>query len=131
MKKGRCILEFENSKPIYLQVIDDIKRKMVMGVIPPGDKLPSVRDLALTYTINPNTASRVYREMEMMSLCFTRRGLGTFITEDPAVFEKIRHEMAHDCLADFVNIMQSLGYRDTEDMVAQLRAFRAENTENS
>ena len=110
-------MEFENSKPIYLQVIDDIKRKMVMGVIPPGDKLPSVRDLALTYTINPNTASRVYREMEMMSLC--------------AVFEKIRHEMAHDCLADFVNIMQSLGYRDTEDMVAQLRAFRAENTENS
>ena len=62
-------MEFENSKPIYLQVIDDIKRKMVMGVIPPGDKLPSVRDLALTYTINPNTASRVYREMEMMSLC--------------------------------------------------------------
>ena len=120
-------MEFKNSKPIYLQVIDDIKRKMILGEIPPGDKLPSVRDLALSYTVNPNTAGRVYREMEQMSLCFTRRGLGTFITEAPEVFERLRGEMAHDCLAEFVQGMQSLGYRDTEEMVEQLRSFRAED----
>ena len=65
-------MEFETNKPIYLQVIEDIKRRMVAGELPPGEKLPSVRDLAVAYTINPNTASRVYREMEQMSLCFTR-----------------------------------------------------------
>ncbi len=119
-------MEFITSKPIYLQVIDDIKKKMVKGQISPGEKLPSVRDLALDYTINPNTASRVYREMEQMSLCFTRRGLGTFVSEDPAVFEKIRREMAQECLAEFVHVMQSLGYHETEEMVDQLRAFRQE-----
>ena len=119
-------MEYVNNKPIYLQVIEDIRKKMITGEIPPGDKLPSVRDLALSYTINPNTASRVYREMEQMSLCFTRRGLGTFITEDPKIYDQIRNEMTHDCLADFVKGMHSLGYRDTEEMVKQLRAFREE-----
>ena len=122
-------MEFETNKPIYLQVIEDIKRRMVAGELPPGEKLPSVRDLAVAYTINPNTASRVYREMEQMSLCFTRRGLGTFITEDTAVFEQLRGEMAHDCLAEFVQGMENLGYRDTEEMVEQLRAFRARDAE--
>ena len=117
-------MEFETNKPIYLQVIEDIKRRMVAGELPPGEKLPSVRDLAIAYTINPNTASRVYREMEQISLCFTRRGLGTFITEDPAVYEQIRSGMAKECLANFVTGMKHLGYHDKQAMIEQLLAFQ-------
>jgi DNA-binding transcriptional regulator YhcF (GntR family) len=66
-------LEFKNNIPIYLQVIDDIKHKIVLGELNLGDKLPSTRELAVMYQINPNTAVRVYNEMELMGLCFTKQ----------------------------------------------------------
>ena len=75
-------MEYNSSLPIYLQVADSIKRDIVTGKLSPGAKLPSVRDLAVEYTINPNTVSRVYKELEMEGICFTRRGMGTFVTED-------------------------------------------------
>ena len=58
-------MEYNTSQPIYLQVMDAIKRDIVTGKLQPGDKLPSVRDLAILYTINPNTVSRVYKELEV------------------------------------------------------------------
>ncbi len=111
-----------------MQVIEDITRKMVTGELPPGEKLPSVRDLALAYAINPNTASRVYREMEQMELSFTRRGLGTFITEDREVYDEIRAKMVRECLSTFVRGMHTLGYTDTDEMAALLRDYK-EKTE--
>ena len=56
-------MEFNSRIPIYLQVIDDIKKRLVTGGIEPGAKLPSTRELAVEYNINPNTAARIYREM--------------------------------------------------------------------
>ena len=60
-------MDFSNNIPIYIQVIDDIKMNIIKGNIGLGEKLPSGRDLAIQYKINPNTASRVYRELEMNS----------------------------------------------------------------
>ena len=113
-------MKYETDRPIYLQVIDDISRKMIRGDIQLGEKLPSVRDLAIQYQINPNTASRVYKEMESRQLCFTRRGTGTFITEDPQVLNTIRSGMAAECLDTFLQGMQLLGY-GFDDMVQLLR----------
>ncbi|MGN0204752.1 MAG: GntR family transcriptional regulator [Coprococcus sp.] len=113
-------MKYETDRPIYLQVIDDISRKMIRGDIKLGEKLPSVRDLAIQYQINPNTASRVYKEMESRQLCFTRRGMGTFITEDPAIINMIRSEMAAECLDTFLQGMQLLGF-DFDNMVQLLR----------
>lgn len=113
-------MKYDTDRPIYLQVIDDISRKMIRGDIQLGEKLPSVRDLAIEYQINPNTASRVYKEMESRQLCFTRRGTGTFITEDPAVLHMIRSEMAAECLDTFLQRMQLLGY-EFDEMVELLR----------
>ena len=53
-----------------------------------------MRDLAVEYTINPNTVSRVYKELEMEGVCFTRRGMGTFVTEDPERVQQLKEEMA-------------------------------------
>ncbi len=107
-------MQFQTNRPIYLQVIDDIRHRLVSGDLSPGEKMPSVRDLALLYEINPNTAARVYKEMESMQLCFTRRGLGTFITEDESVFKQIRSDMAMQYLESFVNGMRSLGCTRSE-----------------
>lgn len=103
-------MEFNNSEPIYLQVIRKMKKDMVSGRIGPGEKLPSARELSLTYQINPNTAARIYREMELMGLCTTRRGIGTFVTEDASVFQSLRAGMAGETVKGFIVEMHSLGY---------------------
>ena len=118
-------MDFKANQPIYLQVIDDIKRKLVTGDISPGQKLISVRDLAIDYQINPNTAARVYKEMENMGMCHTRRGLGTFITEDENMIDSIRSEMAASYLDDFVEGMHTLGL--SLDDVIRLIGNRYEN----
>ena len=100
---------YDTALPIYLQVITCIKQDIVTGKLAPGDKLPSGRDLALKYTINPNTAARVYQELERQGLCFTRRGLGTFITEDVSMLSALREEMADDLLLKFLEGMRQLG----------------------
>ena len=81
-------MEYAAEIPIYLQVIRDLEKKIIQGKLNPGDRLPSSRELAVLYKINQNTAARIYRELEDMGYCFTRRGIGTFLSEDEAVFRK-------------------------------------------
>ena len=107
-------MEYDSRAPIYLQVIDLIKKRMVQGEIKPGDKLPSTRALALEYGVNPNTAARIYDEMEAMGLCYTERGLGTFMDREPSIVLRLRHQMADKLLREFVREMAALGYTPQE-----------------
>lgn len=107
-------MEFENNIPIYVQVINDIKKDMVSGIITLGEKLPSGRDLALKYKINPNTANRIYKELEVEEICFTKRGLGTYVTEDGVKLKQIREEMATMLLDNFIDGMKNLGFTKEE-----------------
>ena len=66
-------MNYNAEMPIYLQVIHDLKKKMIQGKILPGEKLPSNRELAVLYKINQNTAARIYREMETHGYCYTKR----------------------------------------------------------
>lgn len=75
-------MNYNAEMPIYLQVIHDLKKKMIQGKILPGEKLPSNRELAVLYKINQNTAARIYREMETHGYCYTKRGIGTFVMEE-------------------------------------------------
>lgn len=112
--RGGKHLEFKNNSPIYLQVIDDMKRRIVLGEIRLGEKMPSTRELALQYQINPNTAVRVYNEMESMGLVFTKRGLGTFVTEDVEKYNSIRRQMAESYVSYFMEGMSYIGYSKDE-----------------
>ena len=103
-------MDFKANVPIYLQVISDIKKQIVCGQLALGEKLPSTRELAVKYQVNPNTAVRVYNEMELEGLCFTKRGLGTFVTEDREKYESIKMEMARIRIEEYVNEMRELGY---------------------
>lgn len=107
--------------PIYLQVIDKIKQQLALSELNPGDKLPSSRELSRIYNINPNTASRVYREMEHTGLCFTKRGLGTFVTEDKEMVESIKMDMANDYIDEYIDAMNALGFGKDEmiDLIKQ------------
>lgn len=111
-------MEFENNIPIYLQVVDEIKRLLMNGELKLGDKLWSARDMAILYKINPNTAARVYKELEQEELCFTKRGLGTFLTEDADVVNRLRNERAENLVMQFVN-----GFRDLSFSEKEMRSF--------
>ncbi len=107
-------MQYDSRSPIYLQVIDRIIKEMVMGAILPGEKMPSTRALAMEYEVNPNTAARIYKEMETMGLCYTERGLGTFMTEDKNVVSRLRRELADKLTREFVGEMASLGFTANE-----------------
>ena len=107
-------MESNSSLPIYLQAANSIKRDIVTGKLSPGEKLPSVRDLAVEYTINPNTVSRVYKELEQEGVCFTRRGMGTFVTEDSGKVQQLKEEMAGALIREFLEGMEQLGFSRAE-----------------
>ena len=102
--------DFNSGTPIYIQVINKLKKQMAVAELKPGDKLPSSRELAIEYNINPNTASRVYRELELLGLCFTKRGLGTFVTEDEKTVNSIKENMAKEYTISYLKSMKSLDY---------------------
>ena len=104
-------IEFDSDTPIYLQLIRMIRQAIVTGSLPPGSKMPSVRDLAIDYGVNPNTVQRALSELERDGLVFAERTSGRFITSDDALIDSIRAELADRQIADFTDRMLALGYR--------------------
>lgn len=118
-------MEYNTASPIYLQVINDLKKKMIKGEFEPGEKMPASRELAVMYKINQNTAARIYREMEWAGYCFTRRGIGTFVTEEKEILKEMKREMAQELLDGFMSEMQDLGF-DVADIVDQIQNYKEE-----
>ena len=102
-------MQFDPNSPIWLQVMNRIKTDIAAGRIRPGEKLPGGRELALSFSINPNTAARVYQELEKEGLCGTRRGMGTFVTEDTEQIAAVRRSMAEAAIRQFLEHMENLG----------------------
>jgi GntR family transcriptional regulator len=119
-------MKYESSKPIYLQVMDSLKQRMVTGDLRPGDQLPSVRLLAIKYDINPNTAARVYKELELEGICFTKRGEGTFVTEDPDLIRSLKEQTAKSIVKKFIKEMTGLGY-DKFEIIQKIQKEGDEN----
>lgn len=107
-------MDFDHGRPIYLQIIDYIKKQIITGNLKIGDKVPSQRELAQQLKVNPNTVQRAYREMENMQLAETIRGQGTFIVKRGELLKELQGEMAGTLLKNFILEMQSLGYDDQE-----------------
>lgn len=123
-------MEFNNNIPIYIQVIEKIKQDIVTGKLHPGDKMPSSRDYSNELGINFNTVARVYKEMEMEEILFTKRGLGTFITESSEKINNLRLEMAKKQIEAFITGMKQIGY-SKEEMIKfiELENFYIERNE--
>ncbi len=100
---------FDQSTPIYIQIIEEFKRLLAIGSISPGDKLPSQRDLAAKLHVNVNTVQRAYREMEQDGVVETLRGHGTFVCQNVDIVNRIRAEMLDNQVSNFVSAMLALG----------------------
>lgn len=111
---------FNNTQPIYLQILQRLCRQVVRGEIKAGEKLPSVREMALQCGVNPNTVQRVYVELERLEIAEARRGLGSFITEDEARLMRLREQLKSEQIERFIADMEETGFRP-EEILAGVR----------
>ena len=97
-------LDAKDSRPIWVQITDEIRRALVRGILKPEDPLPSVREMASSLQVNPRTVSQAYAELERDGVVYVRRGQGTFVAPGvlPEISEKPRlaREVARRALAD-------------------------------
>ena len=107
-------MKFNPTMPIYLQIMDSIKQDIVTGVLTPGDRVDSVRNLAQKYGVNLNTMQRACSELEREEIIQTQRGVGSFVTDDESIINMIKQEMSQSYLKEFVEGMQGLGYQKDE-----------------
>ncbi|MEN9405751.1 MAG: hypothetical protein RLZ12_35 [Bacillota bacterium] len=112
---------FQSERPIYLQVMEKITRRILCGELGLGARLLAVRELAVQFKINPNTVQRAYVELERSGVIETRRGMGSFVTRKKEVIETLRQETLYSDLNSFVQAMQALGCTLSE-VQANLRA---------
>ena len=107
-------MEFDNNTPIYMQVMNMLKRQVVSGELQADDKLPSVRELAIRLKVNPNTIQRTYQELEREGIAITQRGLGRYVTNDTVRTEVLKEEMFQELIENFLQEMKALGFSQEE-----------------
>lgn len=122
--------QFSNDAPIYSQLIEQVTVGIVSGMFPPGERLPSVRDLAVEAGVNPNTMQRALQELEREGMVFSQRTAGRFVTEDEAVINEAKRALAQDNIRSFLAAMSRLGY-SKEEIVALLEKENGEELKNA
>ena len=122
--------EFQDHLPIYAQLMDTLKRRIITGRYLPGEKLPSVRELAAEAGMNPNTVQRAFSELEREGLIYTQRATGKYVTENADEIKSARQALAKTQVAEFLSNMQSLGY-SVGDVIVLLQSFNESEEESS
>jgi len=108
--------EFDNDRPIYIQLVEKLKLFIISGQYEPGSRLLSVRDLALEAKVNPNTMQKALGELENLGLIYTKRTSGKYVTEDEKLISKFKDEMAFEKVCTYLNDMKSIGFSKKEAM---------------
>lgn len=122
-------IEFDNNQPIYLQIMNYIKGEIITGKLKPGDKIPSVRELAAELQINPNTVQRTFQELERETIVETRRGMGRYVTGSEETILTVKKEMAQDVLDRFIRGMQELGFQGEDILTAVAESIHQRDKE--
>ena len=106
--------DLSSERPIYIQLVERITRQIASGAYKPGDRFPSVRELALEAAVNPNTMQRAMAALEADGLLITSRTAGRTVTEDMALIESVKKGIAVSEYNSFYKSMKELGYSDDE-----------------
>ena len=122
--------KFNSGSPIYSQLIHQIKQGIVSGIFPPGERLPSVRDLATEAGVNPNTMQRALAELERDGLVYSQRTAGRFVTEDKDMIEAAKRGLAEAQIHAFLTAMTHLGYEKDEILTLVRQESEREATEH-
>ena len=102
-------MDLDDSRPIWIQLVDDFRMRIVTGIWPAGTRIPSVRDLATQAGVNPNTVQRALAELDRSGLTVTERTAGRFVTADAAVLDAVRRELAVGATDTFITAVTAIG----------------------
>ena len=108
--------KFDNERPIYLQLVEQLRVAIVSGAYAAGSRLPSVRELAVMAKVNPNTMQKALTELESDRLIFTERTNGKYVTKDQALLDKYRAELAADIVQKYTSDMAKIGITFAESI---------------
>ncbi len=120
--------EFSADRPIFKQMMEILTRDIVSGKRRPGEKMPTVRELALDAGVNPNTVQKTYNEIESQGLIVTRRGDGSYITTDSELVSVLAKKCLTQAVADFIESVTALGF-DDETVIEQVSAQLIEHSQ--
>ena len=112
----------DSDRPIYAQIVEKLQMQIVSGYYRPGDKLPSVRDLATQACVNPNTMQKAFSELERSGLILTQRTSGRLVTEDIDMIKQVQNTLAKEQIKEFMEKMRELGF-DREEIIKLLEAL--------
>lgn len=116
--------ELNSDRPIYTQILEKIQMRIISGIYQPGERLPSVRELAAEASVNPNTMQKAFTELERSGLIQTQRNSGRTVTEDISMIKQVQTQVALSQVQSFFNTMMELGFSKEE-----ILAFVQEATE--
>lgn len=102
-------MDLDDSRPIWIQLVDDFRMRIVTGIWPAGTRIPSVRDLATQAGVNPNTVQRALAELDRSGLTVTERTAGRFVTADAAVLDAVRRDLAVGATDTFIAAVTAIG----------------------
>ena len=114
--------DFDNERPIYIQLVEMIRIDIVSDKFKKGERLPSVRELALTMKVNPNTMQKALVELEEEKLIYTERTNGKFVTEDEKLIEKTKKKLAEEKINNYLNSMKDIGI-DYDSAIKYLQEY--------
>ncbi len=106
--------KYDDSLPIYTQLVEQMKRAIVSGEIAPGEKLAAVRDLAMEAGVNPNTMQKAFQELERCGLVYALRSSGRYVTDEVSVIDETRNKLAEETVRGFIENMSRLGFSKQE-----------------
>jgi GntR family transcriptional regulator len=125
-------IDFRTGSPIYIQIVEQIRRQVISGELKPDDQLPTVRQLASELRVNFNTIARAYRILDESGLISTQQGRGTYILEEssPEVSLKINEQSLQEMINNFLHETKQLGFSFEETLQAISKTNKAVNNEN-
>lgn len=116
----------DSDRPIFIQILERIRMNIISGKYQPGEKLPSVRELAAEAAVNPNTMQRAFAELERAGLVYSRRTSGRFITEDQEMIERLKTDIAKEKIKEFLESMLQLGYGKEQILLLMRQSMEGE-----
>lgn len=124
-------MNFQNERPIYLQIVEQMEMEIMSGHYPKGSKLPTVRELAMQYKVNPNTMQKAFVELEQRGLVFAKRTSGRYVSENESVIENVKQQVAKAKTQEYIRYVRQLGLEE-EDILRLFKEYgKGENDEHS
>ena len=102
-------MHYDHARAIYLQIMDDIRQRIISGEYQCDEKIAPVRELAVRYEVNPNTMQKALTELEQEGLLYTKRTSGRFVTNDAARIEALRAQVITEKVREWIREMRAYG----------------------